>query len=303
MTFGISSRMNPATWEDPRDILAEQLASGRLTLVLGAGVSVGFGLPQWSELTDRAVKLSECTVDTTALTPEEIAEEIFHKCGTEQEFGRVIRAALYETYDSSLSKLTSNRLLTAIGALTMASTRGQVAQVISYNFDDLLERFLEYHGFMLESIGAAYNWASKVDIHLYHPHGILPSDLKTPVTYPPVLARIQYDRIVGKSTNAWRNLLIQIMSSGTCLFLGLSGKDTNLSSTIYDVSKIHPGMSDGDAYWGVRISDKDSDPLKNMWMGRKVCQYTIPHYDLLPEVLLEICQRAVALVKVRHLGM
>jgi hypothetical protein len=287
---------DPLAWIDPLDLLASQLFHGRLMLVLGAGISFGFNLPSWNELTKRAASIAKCVVPAS-LTPEESADHILHNgCnGDELKFATVVREGLYQGYDSSVETLSANRLLAALGALTMASARGKVTTVVSYNFDDLLEKFLAYHGFVVNSVARMPSWKLMGDVNVYHPHGILPSDLGESVSNPIVMAQVHYDQ---RGNASWRNLQVNEFSRSTCLFLGLSGKDNNLKSILTEVKPIHASSQSGglgDAYWGVRFSDNKADPLGSSWDQRGISQLTVNDYAELPNLLFDICRRAAAL--------
>lgn len=286
-----SSMADPLAWDDPRDFLARQLFFGRLTLVLGAGVSFGFGLPGWSELNERTASVTRCSVPI-GLTGEEAADLILTKGfgGDELKFAEAVRTALYQGYDRSIDKLTSNRLLAAIGALTMASARGKVTTVVSFNFDDLLEKFLSYHGSVVNSISRMPSWKLVADVSVYHPHGHLPSDDNESLPGPIVFAQTHYDKRGGNVE--WRNLQVSEFSRTTCLFLGLSGKDNNLKSILTEVMPIHASRQHGDPFWGVRVSDAKDDPLRGSWEQRGICQYTLGSYAELPDFLLDLCRRA-----------
>lgn len=291
-----SSLVSPELWNDPRDILAEQLVRGRLLLALGAGVSDDFGLPKWADLISRTAAMAKCTLPS-GQSIEDSAETILARGygGDELKFASGVRAALYEKCDSSIDNLTKNRLLAAIGALTMASAKGKVTKIVSFNFDDLVEKFLAYHGFVENSIGAMPAWATIADVHVYRPHGILPSDSRIPVPHPIVFAQIQYDRQTGKGL--WHHALVDAFSSHTCLFIGLSGKDNNLKRILTEVNDSHVGKQAGDPYWGVRLTADATGLMRDMWETRGVKQHLLASYSDFPRWLFEICQRAATLAR------
>jgi hypothetical protein len=139
-------------------------------------------------------------------------------------------------------------------------------------------------------------WDSSLsDVKILHPHGLLPYAKHRDISRI-VFTQLDYDRVIGKSSDLWRTRLLDIFSSNTCLFLGLSGKDANLRSILYEVNGRHVAKSRGDAYWGVRISDNDCDIARNEWDDRGVVQYTLSNYSLLPAFLREICKRAANVV-------
>ena len=295
----MSEMRDPASFEDPislKSFLARQLHGGRLALVLGAGVSMGYGLPAWGELMDKAFVFAG-RARPPRLSDEEAADVLLEAVGHDDlVFARMIRRALYDGFSLDFASLRSIDLLGSLGALAMASLRGSVTALVSFNFDDLLERYLQFHGFYLRSIPQLPAWSGRADATVYHPHAFLPSNGgDDEITAGIVLAQTHYDRVVGQNVNQWRMQLLQIFRSNTCLFIGLSGKDTNLRSILEDVKGSHARDSAAHAYWGVRISDDETDPLQGIWRDKGVYQETLGNYNELPEWLLDVCQRAAVI--------
>ena len=273
--------------------LAEQLRLGRLALVLGSGVSKGLNLPEWSDLVDRLA--NRIGYDrTTELNNEEVAEELFRKAGGgELEFAELVRSALYEGYDSSMRALQQNELMRGIGAVAMRSSRGSVTQIVSFNFDDLLENYLRYYGYVVESVDVVPSWPSSSDVTVFHPHGLLPVDYSNPVRRPIVMTQDHFDRVVGNSKDIWRSTILNILRTHTCLFLGLSGSDSNLRNMLTEVHEHHVSGLDSDAYSGVRYT-LEEDPRSDSWQHRGIYCVSLDSWDVLPETLLEICQLAAS---------
>jgi hypothetical protein len=281
-----------ASFHDPRDFLASQLTRGRLALVLGAGVSVGFGLPNWPILLARlAVRLGIARPKDSG--DEAFAEKLWRATGKDDDiFAEHVSAALYSDYRGSSDELASDRLLASIGALARPAKRGNVSHIVSFNFDDLIELHLEYFGISCLSTARMPAWdSSRADVTILHPHGLLPFS-KTRDATKIVFTQQDYDRIIGQSSSIWHTKLLDIFSSNTCLFLGLSGKDGNLRSVVLETRDIHVAKRRGDAYWGVRISSDENDPARDEWEDRGVSQYTLGDYSELPTFLSEICRRA-----------
>lgn len=280
-----------AAFEDPESLksfLASQLYVGRLTLLLGAGVSFAFGLPSWDTLTARLAARTGIA-KPAALTNEEFAEHLLIKfCHNDDaRLAALTRDALYDGYDRSFNALRRHDMMAALGALAMASSRGSTTRVITFNFDDLLETYLTSLGFDVEAVVEVPSWMSRADVRVLHPHGLLPSD-GTPITRPIVLAKTHYSRVVGRSTSAWRNELIPIMRSSTCLFIGLSGADNNLDSILEEVKDQHVTRH---PYWGLRFALRDDSRL-DIWGQRRVFQILVDDHSAIPAWLFEICQRA-----------
>lgn len=291
----LSRKRDPSFFEERSNVvslLADQLLHGRLCLVLGAGVSCAIGLAGWAELTAHAA--TKASVDAPAGVPNEIiGQNILARCGNDRmKFAVLIREALYDKYDSSLRGLLTHPLLVAIGTLCMGSGRGNVRHALTFNYDDLLEQYLRYYGFILESVDLVPSWESRSDVRVYHPHGLLPSNLQTPIRNPIVFAQSDYDEVVGVASNAWRRAQLNLLASHSAIFIGLSGADQNLTSVLGEVKKIHASTARHDAFWGVRFSDRADDPFKEIWKTHGVYQLTVPQYDDVPGWLLDICQEA-----------
>lgn len=284
-----------------KEFLAEQLVNGRLSLALGAGASMGFGLPNWDNLIADAFAKRGLT-KPTALTNEHAADALLAACGNDDlRFASLISEVLYSGIDLSMVKLKQKELLAALGAITMASSRGSVGRVVSFNYDNLLETYLDYYGFDVESIAKVPHWDSRTDVKIYHPHGFLPSDKIGTAIAPIVLAQSHYDRIVGKTHVVWNSVLLEIFSSSTMIFIGLSGADNNLTSLLQSANDNHVSKARHDAFWGIRFSDSVDDARSHIWQMRGVFQVTLSSYEEIPGWLFEVCQIA-AQKRRRHRG-
>lgn len=287
---------NPESWEEWEwlsTFLASQLRNGRLALVIGAGASMGFGLPSWASLTAAIAAASGFGVDPS-LSDEEIAERIWSEyCGKDDRaFAVLVQEQLYKNFSFDLSTLHVNSLLASLGALLLPSRQGSIRRAVSFNFDEVLEIYLRHLGFSVTAIATAPSWASQADVWVSHPHGLLPK------SGPPlgmlVLTEMSFNRIVGDLRNAWYRELLEIFSSHTCLFIGLSGRDSNLLSLLVSAQKQHAAVIDGYPYWGVRFS-KRGDSRRGAWMDRGVFQSDVNVYDEIPERLFRIRQLAAEL--------
>jgi len=252
--YEISKMMHTDAWEDPRGFLAEQLSKGRLALVLGAGISFGFGLPTWDALVNDVAELLGA-VRKPDISNEDFAEDLWRLSGSKNlEFSETVRKCLYKRFNSSVDDICSHRLLASIGALARPAKRGSVAHIITFNFDNLIETYLEYYGIQVQPIATLPTWDSNLyDVTILHPHGLLPLDSRDAVT-PIVFTKLDFQRIIGETKNKWRTRMGAILNSNTCLFLGLSGEDENLMGLASETKNTHVSSSRQDCYWGVRIT-------------------------------------------------
>lgn len=291
-TVSLSEMSDPSAYESPNleKFLAEQLTKGRLALVLGAGASFGFGLPKWDVLVDRVLDNTGCSPRLPGATNEALADEAWRACGKDEiRFAGAVRASLFQGYDARFETLIANPLMRALGAMATPSSRGHVSKIISFNFDDLLQTYLEYYGFVVHPVVEQPAWEARADTGVLYQHGRLPHDVSKPVSQI-VFTRSHFDRIAIDVTNAWRRASIQILSSHTCLFIGLSGDDQNLRTMLMEVFPQHASKSMNHLYWGVRFSTNDHNT--EAWKDVGVVQHTLRDHSEIPGFLLDICQRA-----------
>ena len=157
------------------DYLADELRSSRLALVLGAGLSTPFGFPDWGALIDGCCSKVGIQIPTPRPDNRDLADEVRVTCKGQDAYLDIVQKQLYAGRSVSMEMLTANRTLSAIAALAMSSVRGAVGNVITYNFDDLLELYLSYHGFKIQLVSDVPSWNERADIRILHPHGFLPS--------------------------------------------------------------------------------------------------------------------------------
>lgn len=303
ITAVFDKRQDRSWWKDEevlKRFCAEELLAGRLVLVLGAGVSMKFGLPGWDLLIKKAYRQKKVSMPRDRKSSLDRAEDLLTRVCKKNEidFAETMRKALYEGFKLSRQALASKELLNAIGALMMPSVRGNVKEVITFNFDDLLETYLGYYGFVTQSVFRLPVWNTRADVRVYHPHGLLPVDVSKSVEEGILMARIQFDAQQPK-LKAFYEKLRGVMQSSTCLFIGLSGDDDNLTRLLKETYESHCSRSYGGkaCYWGIRFSDDKKDRNKNMWDQRGVYQQTLVDYDKLATWLFNVCQIASRQIK------
>jgi SIR2-like domain len=287
-------------WEIDEKVLrflGQKLVVGRVSLFLGAGASSAFGLPNWDTLTENLCKQAVVVRDKN-LNNEKQAETIFVNTFYRDRlrFARAVQQSLFPTgYEADKVVFADNPLLSAIGALVMSSTRGRTAGVVTFNFDDLLEKYLAMRGFVVESCVKLPSWQSSGDVEVLHQHGLLSSDLNTIPDAPIVFTSLDYDDIIGKTGNLWRQRIIGLLQSTTPIFLGLSGRDQNLTSMLKEASEQHASLND--RYWGVRIGFSGENYEKDTWKNRRVWPLEVTTPNAIPDAVFSICRFAADIRK------
>ena len=285
----------PDRWTDPANViehLAEQLILGRLGLFLGAGVSKKLELPDWKSLVKRLAAAAGDDEPTNDFDPIQTAETLKEKhYRNDVKFNNAVRDALYQRINLDLSKISQNKLLSAIGSLVMSSQRGTAAKVFTLNFDNILELYLEYHGFTTAVIHNGRHWARNEDVVVYHPHGFLPFG-HADVSERIVLGETEFKDIIG--CPEWRPIIETSLRQHTFLYLGLSGYDLHLQS-LWDSLLSHHAIGNsyrGAFYHGVRFTTDAADDISTKTEKWRLFTQKCDDYDELPEFLFKICQKA-----------
>jgi len=286
-------------WENPElrtAYLARQLNRNAMGLVLGAGISKGFGLPEWDELLDSMYKGHE--QHRPKGKSAQIQADHFRRVvceGNQQKYLDCVSSALYENYNADLDQLQKNATLGSIAALVMSSARGHASSVITFNFDDILERYLEYHGFVVESVPDVPRWSSSADVEVFHPHGLLPApgSNRRKKSKEIVFSRTEFIEALTENDDPKRHQLLVAMRSRTCLFLGVSGNDDHQLALMKIVKESHAANSTKTLYWGVWISaDQMALEAKDEWKKQGIFPLGIKNWDELPKQLYQIAQQA-----------
>ena len=225
--------------------LSNELHAGRLTLVCGAGVSVGAGVPSWNSLLLDLLKLMMASISKNHSLPlkDAHAEQFQNKYGPSalvvgkylksnlgKDFLPKIRDILYE------KNPTKCDVIDAVVELARPQRDGKpLDSIITFNFDSLIEENLESQRIRYKAVSSEGERTKSDELPIFHVHGYLPRK-----------GRIQKDAEIVFSEDAYHNQfvdpfswsnLIQLnkLSQNTCLFVGLSLADPNLRRLL-DVS-------------------------------------------------------------------
>lgn len=245
-------------WEKERaekvELLKECYERGQFSMFLGAGVSSSAGMPNWNTLLNSlfvSYLTKEFTLQTnisdndikqiverlntidepSALMAARYLRKGLSKQTTEiKDFTKTITDNLYKLRDTQ--KGLSSDLITAISNLCMPRRTGaKVRTVITYNFDDLIERQLESKSIQHHSIYNDIEAFDPDELPIYHVHGFLPEDTKNYAGLEKstlVFSEEGYHQIYTDAYH-WSNLVqLTSLRENNCLMIGLSLTDPNL---------------------------------------------------------------------------
>lgn len=224
-------------WRNDRDRTMEHakvsIAENNFSLFLGAGVSMSANLPCWWNLLAGMINrckqgiFKEADLDqltkvccNSSIVMGRFIRMMMESKSNEEEFYQCLHEALYNGVDSY-----SSPLITEICHLIQFK-RQQAQSIITYNFDDVMERALKSCGIGNYSI-FGQNQPQQL-FPIYHVHGFVPFENKENIKSLPILSEEEYHRVYANSYN-WSNVeQIHALSRTTCIFIGLSMTDPNL---------------------------------------------------------------------------
>jgi hypothetical protein len=209
------------------DTLSKALQEGYLTLFIGAGVSksASENFPDWYKLVHECCTRLSVTLDQKKKSNNKYLREkmeiVENRCKEQgHKYSIIVRESLYKDVNYDLSIMKSD-ILIALGSLIMGSVRGSIKNVFTYNYDDLLEWYLEFHGFMTQIVTKFPQLIKRSDVNIYHPHGFLPREKKflsfenTDV----ILSQHSYLKSY-KEVESWNEYQVATLSCTLGLFIG-----------------------------------------------------------------------------------
>jgi hypothetical protein len=281
--------------------LADLLNHGELSLLLGAGVSMSMGLPSWEALVsacESAVKLKGKPNRSARELMEAIDDvrRALEDQGRTHELLELVRSNLYPADFTVVggypNSLLTNHMLLAIGALVMSSSRGSVSQVITFNFDDLLEWYLHLHGFTTQVISDFPALVrGDADVTIFHPHGFLPlvSEVYERTSWL-VLSHQELVQRLSDETSKWSTLMETIFLSKRFLAVGTSMNDIDVELLLARARRHIP-----DEPLGFLVAPRSADGTRERrLMEAGVVPVGVESRDAIPEFLLSVCRRAAS---------
>lgn len=217
--------------------IKNRLNKDRVSLFLGAGVSKSANVPDWSTLLE---KLSENT-DWIKREHDNVIKGRHIVNKHQDDLLEKIKTILYA------DNPVPSPLIKAIAKIV--KKRKNVESVISYNYDNLLEKCLEWNNAALYANQRMLNCEYKP---IYHVHGFIPQEGDGTSI---ILGEKDYHQMYQDVYN-WSNIeQLHALSRNTCLFIGLSMKDPNLRR-LMDISN---QQSTGDVPFYVFLCEEDKN--------------------------------------------
>lgn len=260
--------------------------SRQLVLFLGAGISLDYGIPAWRDLvvdllferTGRAKGMSDLppeyrralgrwlteyfdydlTVLARVIRQELVREKRRRGANAEdaeRAFLECVRKRLYSTLvvepcaqHSTEQETTTLCAVAKLIERALCNGRGNsnVPVVLTFNFDDLLERELARRGIATRPITNARRRPGP-GLPIVHPHGCLP--LEGPLNGDPIVfAEQDYHQLTDTAYHWAPTTIVSLLRQYTVLFIGMSMSDPHLRRLL-DACRIPGGIPQ---HWNVQ---------------------------------------------------
>lgn len=250
----VTHPQEPATtdnWKDRRERnvnkIKDHYKNNNLSMFLGAGVSLGAGVPTWNQLLNdlfaelitqkgsfpdssdpkHRQEIVDRLVTLNATSP--LVAGRYIRNGLAKDFVNIISRLLYKNVQSQ-DKPTDT--LEAIARLCIPKRTGPgIRAVVTYNFDDLLEDRLRKIHVPYHPIFRTTDEHSRDELPIFHVHGFLPRNRDD---YPGALESLLVFSEEGyhslyRDPYFWSNFIqLTLLKDSSCLMVGLSLTDPNL---------------------------------------------------------------------------
>lgn len=282
--------------EEAKKYLSKRINDGSLILFLGAGVSRGFGLPNWLDLVNSMLSIHGFPEVDKAATADDLmgaVNDLESKLNDQSALISLVQETLYRSVKIDDVGSLSHTLLVAVSALMMGSKRGHVSRVVTLNYDNMLEWFLSVFGFVVRTVYKLPEIEGSEDVRIYHPNGFIPhpkSNLRSSSSI--ILSRTSVNLRNGASYDAWKERTKQILTSGTTLFLGLSHNSLIDRANEGIFSNVARDIS-SERTTGIWISyDPIDDKQLRDFSSNNIVPIHIGSVDGICKFLLDVCQMA-----------
>lgn len=231
----------------------------KLVFVLGAGVSMSYGLPGWDTLLQKLMVTTLEKEKKASSVLSKLFSKIFnpspliagrylqkHFKNNNNSFEEAVRKILYE----EIKRDSVSPLMDEIVRYCIAPGKSpNLNSIITYNFDDILEQNIKKMSVDLpfKSIYGLGMDVEMGELPIYHVHGYLPEKEKlsdaNQITFGENIYHKQY-----VDTYSWNNIVqINKFRENNCLFIGTSLTDPN-TRRLLDISNQQRPQTKGSHY-------------------------------------------------------
>lgn len=226
------------TEEDIISSIREAIDNSNLVIVLGAGVSVDYGIPSWYNLLQGLiiksiapqegrklllnVLLNKTLCEALNINPLILGRYARNKYKDDTDFNKAIHELLYKSIEDTPKE---NTILYKVAQI---AKQDKLDSIITYNYDDMLEQIMDNIGIETESLHFEAQVKEGIGFPIYHVHGYIPQDEDKIGSNNIILDESSY-HYEYSDKDSWNNKVqLELFKEKTCLFLGVSLTDPNM---------------------------------------------------------------------------
>lgn len=284
------------------DSLANYLNRGKLGLFLGAGVSYALELPCWEVLVKRAIEVvvPGTTVSSDINELKRLSSLIKSSSANQAAYLELIKKKLYEKTPFDF-KLASKEMLIALTSLMVGKVRGNVKNVVTLNFDSVIEWYLKVNGLNANVVTKNHLAESLSDIDILHLHGYLPHDATLGFSSDEIVFTKEEFEDRERGLSYWKDLMNDFYRRHVFLAIGVS--PDSICDDVAPYLRVHnkdwydiQGVSRKHPY-GVAILTRATTEQQNTMISAGIIPCVISDKDKIPPAIFEIAQKATAKTK------
>lgn len=277
-----SKKQKRIDWKESRETIISKaqtaVKDGNNVLFLGAGVSISADLPSWEDLLKGLLGEIKQLDESSLAAFKDLGNHVLQECGNSYLImARYLQTAIKQ-FDNraDFSKLIQKYLYNGknesnlLNVLASIIQLKKVNEVITYNFDDILEQNLLKKGLVdsvdFTSISKDAEIRGHNTLPIYHVHGIIPQNGPTDTV---VFSEEEYHNVYANFYH-WSNVeQLHALTRMHCFFVGLSMTDPNLRRLLDIATKMNK-TDDGCHFAFLRRSKQEKYCLSGI---EKSCKY------------------------------
>lgn len=281
------------------NLLSKFLNGGHLGLFLGAGASKAIRLPDWNEfvisICTKELSPFDSTKSYTNADLKELISRVKDKYDEdEDEYLKIVKTHLYNKVKFNF-KLAKKDLLIALSSLMVGSQRGTIKNVVSLNFDSVLEWYLSILGLSVNVITKTQLLQTAADVNITHIHGFLPYDASYGENTTIIFSSQDFENRLVSDYDYWKDYYIEFFRRHIFLSIGVSA-----ASLLQDVRPYlhnldewyhHQGIKRLQPY-GIAFLSKDTDDAQRDKLAKMgIISHRFKHTGV-PEAVFKVVQKA-----------
>ena len=299
MILGTIFRLIEILSEKCTNLLSNYLNKGKVGLYLGSGVSAALGLPNWTKLVRGCITdlpAAAVTIDDSKeFDPKYYSGKFKKACDSSEAYLECVRANLYKGVGFDFAGIRKEMLI-ALTSLMVGKVRGNVRDIITLNYDDVIELYLQINGLRVSQVDKKPLDSFPSDVSILHLHGFLPYHTDVWERSDSIILTEEEFEKRERGSDYVKNVIDEFYKSHIFLGVGLHPNTVTkdiapyaqvLLSDWYEKEKIDRGYPFGFVF----LTDYSEEQAQKM-LDSGIVPCLISDTDKIPPAIFSIAQKA-----------